>query len=136
MKALLFACSVLCAASSYAQQAPQVFVSIPCRLAEEEIPFVCDADHQAIDGYVVSMATLKKTGTRASFKDLTAKERKRLQKQARRMHACEIIVINDYQRPPGSKLVDAEMEARMQQEIQFYMVQGRRPCPECPTASN
>jgi hypothetical protein len=138
MRNLLIALSTLVALATSAQDKKELFVSIPCRVDPDEVTFVYDADDQILPSgvVVVSIATLKKTETRGSFKDLTAKERKRLQKRAHRMHACEIIVINDYKRPPGSKLVDAEMEARMQREIQFYMVQRTRPCPECTAANN
>lgn len=136
MRNLLIALSTLVALASSAQDKTELFVSIPCRVPADQVTFVYHADNQVLTGYPVRIATMKKTATRRSFNDLTERERNRLQRQARRAYACEIVVINDYKRPPGSKLVDAEMEAHMQQEIQFYMVQRTRPCPECPTASN
>ena len=113
-------------------------VSIPCRVDADDVTFAYDADQQMLPTgvVVVRISTLKKTEARRSFNELTSTERERLQKQARRARACEIVVINDYKRPPGLTRVDAEMEARMQQEIQFYMVQRTRPCPECMAANN
>ncbi len=133
---MLIALLSLGVSSVVAQDKPKMFASIPCRVPADSVTFVYDENNQALTGYPVRIATLKKTEARRSFKDLTVKERKRLQKQARRAHACEIVVIDKYQRPPGSKLVNVEMEARMQQEIQFYMIQRTRPCPECPTTQN
>lgn len=136
MKLLL--CSLACLALNTlrAQDADKVFASIPCRVPADQVTFVYNADDQVLTGYPVRIATMKKTATRRSFHDLTERERNRLRKQARRAHACEIVVIDRYQRPAGSTVVTAEMEARMQQEIRFYMVQRTRPCPECPTAHN
>ncbi len=116
----------------------EMYVSVPCRVDADEVTFVYDADDQILPSgiVVVSMVTVKKTETRRSFADLTELELKRLKKQARRARSCEIVVINDYKRPPGTKIVSEEMEARMQQEIQFYMVQRTRPCPECTAANN
>ena len=118
--------------------AKEMYVSIPCRVDADDVTFVYDADHQILPAgvVVVSIATMKKTETRRSFVDLTAREQKRLKKQARKARSCEIVVINDYKRPAGSTNMDATMEARMQQEIQFYMVQRTRPCPECTAAAN
>jgi len=118
--------------------AKEMYVSIPCRVDADDVTFSYDAGQQMLPSgvVVVRISTLKKTEARRSFNELTSSERKRLQKIARRAHACEIVVINDYKRPPGSTQVDAEMEARMQQEIQFYMVQRTRPCPECTAANN
>ena len=137
MRTILIALLGFGAATAVAQQ-KEMFVSIPCRIDAEEVAFVYDADQQLLPSgvVVVRISTLKKTGTRRSFNELTTADRKRLQKQARRAHACEIVVINDYKRPKGSTIVDATMEARMQQEIQFYMVQRTRPCPECTAAAN
>lgn len=133
----LLVCSLVCLLLNTvrAQDAPMMFASIPCRVPADSVPFVYDENNQALTGYPVRIATMKKTATRRSFNNLTERERNRLRKQARRAHACEIVVIDRYQRPPGSKLKNPEMEARMEQEIQFYMVQRRRPCPECPTAN-
>ena len=116
----------------------EMYVSVPCRVDADKVTFVYDADDQILPSgvVVVSMITLKKTESRRSFADLTARELKRLKKQAHRARSCEVIVINDYKRPSGSKIVSEEMEARMQQEIQFYMVQRVRPCPECTAANN
>jgi homogentisate 1,2-dioxygenase len=77
-----------------------------------------------------------KNGMRRSFADLTPIELKRLRKQARKARSCEIVVINDYKLPAQVKNPDKEMEARMQQVIQFIMVQHTRPCPECSAANN
>jgi hypothetical protein len=136
MRNLLLALSTLVALASSAQDKTELFVSIPCRVPADQVTFVYNAENQVLSGYPVRIATMKKKTTRRSFNDLTEQERNRLQKQARRAHACEIVVIDRYQRPPGSTIVTADMEARMEQEIQFYMVQRRRPCPECPTAQN
>ena len=138
MRNLLIALSTLVALASSAQDKKELFVSIACRVDADEVRFVYDADEQVLPAgiVVVRVVTLQKTESRRSFADLTPIELKRLRKQARKARSCEIVVINDYKRPPGSKIVSEEMEARMQQEIRFYMVQRTRPCPECPTASN
>ncbi len=137
MRTILIALLGFGAATAVAQQR-EMFVSIPCRVNAEEVAFVYDADQQMLPSgvVVVRISTLKKTGTRRSFNELTTADRKRLQKQARRARACEIVVINDYKRPPGSTRVDAAMEARMQEEIQFYMVQRIRPCADCTADTN
>ncbi len=138
MRNLLIALSTLVALATSAQDKKELFVSIPCRVDADEVTFSYDADQQMLPSgvVVVRISTLKKTEARRSFNELTSSERKRLQKQARRARSCEIVVINDYKRPPGSKIVSEEMEARMQQEIRFYMVQRTRPCPECTAANN
>ena len=116
----------------------EMYVSIPCRVDADEVRFVYDADEQVLPAgiVVVRVVTLQKAESRRSFADLTPIELKRLRKQARKARSCEIVVINDYKLPAQVKNPDKEMEARMQQVIQFIMVQHTRPCPECSAANN
>ncbi|MBK6829439.1 MAG: hypothetical protein IPG92_01240 [Flavobacteriales bacterium] len=118
--------------------AKEMYVSIPCRVDADDVSFVYDADRQVLPSgiVVVRVVTMKKTESRRSFADLTPIELKRLRKQARKARSCEIVVINDYKLPAQVNNPDKEMEARMQQEIQFIMVQRIRPCPECSAANN
>jgi hypothetical protein len=124
--ALFFA---LCFAASGIMAQQQQFVTIPCNCPTSEVRFVYDPD--VITGVAMRSVYLGKTEKRRSFEDLTARERRKLQRQAHRMHACEILVFDRY-RPSGfTPEAEAENQALFGKAMLILMVQRSRPCPEC-----
>jgi hypothetical protein len=121
----------LCFAASGIMAQSQEFVTLPCNCAASEVPFVYNP--AVLTGIPVSSVYLAKSEKRHSFKDLTARERRKLQRLAHRKHACQILVFDRY-RPNGfTPEAEAKNRALHEKEIQVLLVQGVRPCPECPS---
>lgn len=128
---------ILALSAASAQGKQEMFASIPCRCAVDDVRFTREPGPVGVAGgpVVVSIATLNKTGDRGKLEDLTPKERRKLQRQARWAHACEIWVMDEYTATPAGLEAEAERQrARLEKEMYFYMIQHSRPCPECPTA--
>ncbi len=111
-----------------AQENVEVFVTQLCQLAWQDVPVT--HGHE-INGVPMYVTTLKKTDTRKTFADITPKEWKRLKKRAKKLHACEINVDDDYKLPKQAA-PDSEKEASLNRYIHIYMTVPSRLCPECP----
>lgn len=111
-----------------AQKNVEVFITQPCQLAWQDIPVT---QGHAMNGVPLYVTTLKKKDTRKTFADITPKEWKRLKKRAKKLHACEINVDDDYKLPKQAA-PDSEKEAALNGYIHIYMTVPSRPCPECP----
>ena len=77
-------------------------------------------------------ASLPKTAKRLTAQDLSRSELSRMKRRAVRGHACELVIVDDYQTPTSLTNPDPERETWLKDRIVFYMVQHVRPCPECP----
>ena len=77
-------------------------------------------------------ASLPKTAKRLTAQDLSRSELSRMKRRAVRGHACELVIVDDYQTPSSLTNPNPEREIWLKDRIVFYMVQHVRPCPECP----
>ena len=111
-----------------AQEKVDMFVTQPCHLAWQDIPVT--HGHE-VSGDVRYSTTMAKTDTRKTFDDITPKEWKHLKKLASRLHACDILVDDDY-KLPKQVAPDPEKEAALNKFIHINIVVPVRPCPECP----